>query len=213
MPQKHFHQTKKIFPNVARRDVCVCVCVCVCHDARFGKKVGWKMSDAKSPMNDLGALAFRVEATGVSDGSDGVVKVSGLGLPTGLQVVSSELVRALRGLVIEVEGNIGSGKSTLTETLRRAINDSDTNEQKPCIVHGEKVNTKFLTAYYNASKRYAFAFQSYMLTTRFIPAQNSLYSSVHSIKTLFFFLSLSTTQGVSVGRKCATGERRPHCLS
>ena len=120
------------------------------------------MSEAKSPSVHLVAPQFHAGNTGASSGGAKVPDSESVAVHKN---VSSELVDALRGLVVEVEGNIGSGKSTLTETLRRVINVAD--ERKPCIVHGEKVNAKFLTAYYSASKRYAFAFQSYMLTTRY----------------------------------------------
>jgi len=86
-------------------------------------------------------------------------------------------VRALCGLVIEVEGNIGSGKSTLTDALRRVVNESD--ERKPCVVHGEKVNARFLATYYGDMKRYAFAFQAYMLTTRSPPVPPLVRTHTH----------------------------------
>jgi len=68
-------------------------------------------------------------------------------------------------LVIEVEGNIGSGKSTLTENMKRTINEQ-TMHDKFSAVFGEKVNNTFLGAFYSNCKRFSFAFQMYMLTTR-----------------------------------------------
>ena len=133
----------------------------------------------------------------------------------------------LRGRVIGVEGNIGSGKSTFTRAARAKIlaesgapekrgSDDDIGQRSgptggdgqrsgptggdgdgeraadreskamaatvtttvsaksaaksatdACVVHGEKVNTEFLGALYQQPQRYAFAFQGYMLTTRY----------------------------------------------
>lgn len=91
-----------------------------------------------------------------------------------------EMLAALRGHVIEVEGNIGSGKSTLTNNLSRfaqaeatavalaqaATDGAATVEEEYSVVHGEKVNAVFLKAFYENLTQYAFAFQMYMLTTR-----------------------------------------------
>lgn len=77
----------------------------------------------------------------------------------------------LRGLLIEVEGNIGSGKSTLTKRMSDLAN----RDNEKCAidansvistVFSEKVNHEFLSAFYTSTKKYAFAFQMYMLTTR-----------------------------------------------
>jgi len=46
------------------------------------------------------------------------------------------------------------------------MNNINTSDQKWCSVFGEKVNPTFLSAFYRESKRYSFAFQMYMLTTR-----------------------------------------------
>jgi len=69
----------------------------------------------------------------------------------------------LRGLVVEVEGNLGSGKSTVLRKLHESL-----NQQEPgmCSVFGELINNDFLGAFYSNSKKYGFAFQMYMLTTR-----------------------------------------------
>jgi len=70
----------------------------------------------------------------------------------------------MKGLVIEVEGNIGSGKSTLTENLKKLANQ--VNDESFSRVFGEQVNNTFLGAFYGNAKRFGFAFQMYMLTTR-----------------------------------------------
>jgi len=69
----------------------------------------------------------------------------------------------LRGLVVEVEGNLGSGKSTILRKLHESINRE---EPGLCSVFGELINNDFLAAFYSNSKKYGFAFQMYMLTTR-----------------------------------------------
>jgi deoxyadenosine/deoxycytidine kinase len=77
----------------------------------------------------------------------------------------AEMLAVLRSSVIEVEGNIGSGKSTLTHNLSQLALD-EASESDFSVVHGEKVNPVFLKAFYENSQQYAFAFQMYMLTTR-----------------------------------------------
>jgi len=62
-----------------------------------------------------------------------------------------------------VEGNLGSGKSTV---LRNLLDVLQENEPGICSVFGELINNDFLGAFYSNSKRYGFAFQMYMLTTR-----------------------------------------------
>jgi len=69
----------------------------------------------------------------------------------------------LRGLVVEVEGNLGSGKSTV---LRKLLESLQKDEPGICSVFGELINNDFLGAFYSNSKKYGFAFQMYMLTTR-----------------------------------------------
>jgi len=71
----------------------------------------------------------------------------------------------LAGKVIEVEGNIGCGKSTLTRHLSE-LSAKETKDSNFSVVHGEKVNNEFLAVFYNNPVQYAFAFQMYMLTTR-----------------------------------------------
>jgi len=69
----------------------------------------------------------------------------------------------LRGLVVEVEGNLGSGKSTI---LKKLLETLHAEESGICSVFGELINNDFLGAFYSNSKKYGFAFQMYMLTTR-----------------------------------------------
>ena len=75
------------------------------------------------------------------------------------------ILTLLKGKVIEVEGNIGCGKSTLTSHLHKLIGLESGDETLP-VLHGEKVNHTFLKAFYDEPQRLAFAFQMYMLTTR-----------------------------------------------
>jgi deoxyadenosine/deoxycytidine kinase len=72
-------------------------------------------------------------------------------------------VSSLRNIVVEVEGNIASGKSTLLRHLHSVLHASKPNS---CSVFGEIINNDFLGAFYSDAKKYAFAFQMYMLTTR-----------------------------------------------
>jgi deoxyadenosine/deoxycytidine kinase len=72
---------------------------------------------------------------------------------------------ALEGLVIEVEGNIGSGKSTLTKAMKTVMNTASSSDNASEVFF-ETINNDFLAAFYTETKRYSFAFQMYMLTTR-----------------------------------------------
>lgn len=104
----------------------------------------------------------------------------------------------LGGKVVEVEGNIGCGKSTLTKLMTRIMNNmanginedvtvdllskQDTTtldiiatSEKPVFaqLHGELVNQTFLSSFYKDPVRYGFAFQMYMLTTRLFQMQTA----------------------------------------
>lgn len=78
---------------------------------------------------------------------------------------------SLRGLVVEVEGNIGSGKSTLLNKMHQYFNGQP--GENMCEKFGEIVNNDFLGAFYSQPKKYGFAFQMYMLTTRLYQMQES----------------------------------------
>jgi thymidine kinase/deoxynucleoside kinase len=71
---------------------------------------------------------------------------------------------SLEGLVIEVEGNIGSGKSTVTKAMKSVMNNH--SQENTSEVFFETINNAFLAAFYTETKRFSFAFQMYMLTTR-----------------------------------------------
>jgi len=92
-------------------------------------------------------------------------------------------IERLRGIVIEVEGNIGSGKSTLTGMLKNWIDSKVGAEVGSCF--GEKVNSAFLKAFYSNPKRFSFAFQMYMLTTRLYQMDES-YRQARSDQKLCF---------------------------
>ena len=84
--------------------------------------------------------------------------------------------KRLRGIVVEIEGNIASGKSTLTRMIRDYMNDGEV----PCLkefptmtVFGEQVNQDFLGKFYTQKAKYGFAFQMYMLTTRLYQMQEA----------------------------------------
>lgn len=70
----------------------------------------------------------------------------------------------LKGLVIQIEGNIASGKSTLAKELKKLFQQSHDSKQLVCF--DEPVCNPFLAAFYKDPKKYGFAFQAYMLTTR-----------------------------------------------
>jgi deoxyadenosine/deoxycytidine kinase len=55
------------------------------------------------------------------------------------------------GIVVECEGNISSGKSTLLRDMCRLRNDA--------LAYAEPVHETFLGAMYADPKQYAFAFQ------------------------------------------------------
>jgi hypothetical protein len=70
---------------------------------------------------------------------------------------------SLEGLVIEVEGNIGSGKSTITGAMKNSRNQvSEYSSEVFC----ETISNNFLGAFYSDSRRFSFAFQMYVLTIR-----------------------------------------------
>jgi len=85
-------------------------------------------------------------------------------LTSSVQKKLTTLKTSLRGKVIEIEGNIGSGKTTLGNELMKFMNSESKTED--CLMFSEKVHDTFLNAFYGNPKRYAFAFQMYMLTTR-----------------------------------------------
>jgi len=78
----------------------------------------------------------------------------------------------LSHLVVEVEGNLASGKSTLLKNLQKVVNEAR-GEEDFCSVFGEIINDDFLKAFYGAPKEYGFAFQMYMLTTRLYQIEES----------------------------------------
>ena len=65
--------------------------------------------------------------------------------------------------VVELEGCIGSGKSTLSKKLKQAEKEKTGND---VVIMEEHVNETFLGAFYKEVQRFAFSFQMYMLTTR-----------------------------------------------
>lgn len=79
------------------------------------------------------------------------------------RLASKRPYSVLDGLVVEVEGNIASGKSTLTLAIKKLLNTAKLERTE---VFAEQVNNTFLGAFYNDTKRFSFAFQMYMLTTR-----------------------------------------------
>jgi deoxyadenosine/deoxycytidine kinase len=96
----------------------------------------------------------------------GMAAVSAIGhisSPTADATKSAKQWCELAGLCIEVEGNIGSGKSTLTKKIKNFVNESHPESSE---VFAETVNNSFLGAFYGDTKRFSFAFQMYMLTTR-----------------------------------------------
>jgi len=94
----------------------------------------------------------------------------------------SELL-ALKGLVVEVEGNIGSGKSTLTGMMKNFVNSKLGDEHTCCF--GEKVNNAFLKLFYSDPPRFSFAFQMYMLTTRLYQIDESFRQARKESKLCF----------------------------
>lgn len=100
----------------------------------------------------------------------------------------ASVIARLAGKCIEVEGNIGSGKSTLTNNLfKLALDTAKTslNDDEFSFVHGEKVNHTFLKMFYENPTTYAFAFQLYMLTTR-IFQMDEAYRQSHKEGKLVF---------------------------
>lgn len=74
--------------------------------------------------------------------------------------------KTTKGLFIVVEGNIGSGKTTLCNTIHRLRSGSG-----PCSIMPEPVDKpsfrKLLGLFYTDPKRWAFAFQMHALKERF----------------------------------------------
>ncbi len=66
-------------------------------------------------------------------------------------------------LIISVEGNIGSGKSTILEYLKKKYNNDNIVFLQEPISEWEKIkddnNNTILTKFYNDQKKYSFAFQ------------------------------------------------------
>lgn len=71
----------------------------------------------------------------------------------------------ISGLLFEVEGNIGCGKSTLTSMIKKWI-DGNALSDSDVTVFSEFNNPDFLAAFYSDMKRFSFAFQTFMLASR-----------------------------------------------
>jgi deoxyadenosine/deoxycytidine kinase len=119
----------------------------------------------------------------------------------------------LKGKVIEVEGNIGCGKSTLTTHLSKLVG-LETGDEALSILHGEKVNHEFLKAFYDEPKRMAFAFQMYMLTTRLYQMDEATRGAVGDILfALNNHVSGNITDGDLAIYRSVCRERLPSTLS
>lgn len=92
-------------------------------------------------------------------------------------------MEALQGMVVEVEGNIGSGKSTLLNKMYSHINGE--LGENSCEKFGEIVNNDFLGAFYSSPKKFGFAFQMYMLTTRLFQMKDSARQAKEENKCCF----------------------------
>jgi deoxyadenosine/deoxycytidine kinase len=73
-------------------------------------------------------------------------------------------------MCIELEGNIGCGKTTMSKYMAAALDEAQEGQTH---VFAETVDETFLAAFYNDTKRFAFAFQMYMLTTRLSQIQEA----------------------------------------
>lgn len=73
-----------------------------------------------------------------------------------------ERLRSLRGSILVIEGNIGSGKTTLGNKLVKFFNDNDI----PAMFYEEHINKPLLELFMADMNKYAFAMQMYMLTCR-----------------------------------------------
>ena len=80
--------------------------------------------------------------------------------------------------IISIEGNIGSGKTTLFEKLKKDINDPNVIFlREPVDIWNNitnKENENILTKYYDDQEKYAFAFQTLILQTRSQLFQNMI---------------------------------------
>jgi deoxyadenosine/deoxycytidine kinase len=90
----------------------------------------------------------------------------------------------LQGCVVEIEGCISSGKSTLTSRLVDLLNEKETKLEETkteiktetketktkveihAIAQEEKINHEFLAEFYSNPKKWGFAFQGYILASR-----------------------------------------------
>lgn len=79
--------------------------------------------------------------------------------------------------VIEFEGNLGVGKSTLLRQLETLSDDH--------VVFYEQVNPDFLHAFYKHPKKFSFAFQMYMLVSRIYQMNEAARQSSDHKKTCF----------------------------
>ena len=75
----------------------------------------------------------------------------------------------MENVIIEFEGNIGSGKSSLIRAMQKSM-DTDGID---CAAQMERANETFLSAFYDDPKAFGFAFQMYMLTTRLYHLQEA----------------------------------------
>ena len=82
-------------------------------------------------------------------------------------------------LLLSIEGNIGSGKSTLVEHLRKKfVNNKDVCFLDEPVSEWEKIKDEngstVLEKYYKDQSKYAFAFQTMAYISRLVPLRNAL---------------------------------------
>lgn len=139
------------------------------------------MSDSELPLCNAGCET--------RDGTTPVcIKQTSYDTETKTDADLASILQRLRGKCIEVEGNIGSGKSTLTNSLFKLALETgkaSLNEEELSVVHGEKVNNTFLKMFYDDPTTYAFAFQMYMLTTRIFQMDEAYRQSEKEGKLVF----------------------------
>jgi deoxynucleoside kinase len=98
--------------------------------------------------------------------------------------------------IVSIEGNIGVGKSTFIDIVRRNIPDSESVGEPVDIWLNirDSENLNILQAFYNDKKRWSYTFQNLAFMTRMMSIQNKINTTTKSI--IFLDRSLDTDKNV-----------------
>lgn len=91
-----------------------------------------------------------------------------------MQALHDKLVREDRQIVIAIEGNIGSGKSTLIDRIKAAHPDLVETIPEPIDTWQDCAGFNMLECFYEDPTKYAYMFQSFAIVTRIMKMMATL---------------------------------------